>query len=255
MIVVGAGRVGTALRLRSEAAGEACALVSREEGWEALDGPPGTPIVLAVRNDDLGEVVPRVPRHRREDLVFVQNGMIRPWLRDQGLSGCTRGLLYFAVSTRGERGDPGSPSPFCGPHDGALVRWFVTIGLPAERLDWARFSVAELEKLLWIASFGLLCEVHGEDVGTVCTTRRAELEPLVAELATVGRATMGVAAPIATWVERLCAYSMAIPTYRGSVKEWPWRNGWFVAEARRRRIATPVHDALLAAVGRPTSAD
>ena len=99
-IVIGAGRIGTAF---SAAAG--CALITRERGWFVLDEPAGDPIAVCVRNDDLGAVLAAVPKHRWPDLVFVQNGMIDPWLEDHGLEGNTRGLLFFAVATRGGADD------------------------------------------------------------------------------------------------------------------------------------------------------
>ena len=51
MIVIGGGRVGTALAERSAEVGIDCTLVSRQHGWEALAGPPGDPILVTVRND------------------------------------------------------------------------------------------------------------------------------------------------------------------------------------------------------------
>jgi len=251
MIVIGAGRVGTALARRAEERGLPCALVRRDAGWEALEGRPGTPILVATRNDDLPEVVAQVPEHRREDLVFVQNGMVRPWLREQLLGQSTRGLLYFSVPSLGapiEIGD--RPSPLCGPRSLETVGWLVDLGIPAISVDWARFSAFELEKLIWTSAFGVLCETFDCDVGTICAERTAELRSLVRELSRVGRASMGVDLPIEWLLGRLCAYSASIPTTRASVKEWRWRNGWFVEEAARRGVATPVHLHLLEGIGK-----
>lgn len=250
MVVIGAGRVGTALQLQAKDAGAPCTLVRRDAGWEALDGPPGDPILVTVRADDLEDLLPRVPARRRDDLVFAQNGAIRGWLASHGLAGCTRGLLFFAVAAKGSRLEPGKDSPFCGPYAHETVRWLVSIGVGACVVDWARFSAAELEKLIWNAAFGLLCEAHGTDVGGVVRDHRAELHALAGELSRVGRASMGVDPDLDRLVDRLCAYSLTIPTYRGAVKEWRWRNGWFVEEAARFRVDTPVHHALLRRVGR-----
>lgn len=251
MIVIGAGRIGTALADRAQERGVTCHLVHRETGWEALAGRPGAPILVATRNDDLQEVVARVPAHRREDLVFVQNGMIRPWLWQQMLGQCTRGLLFLSVSSLGapiEIGD--RPSPFCGPRALEVVGWMVDLGLPAQSVDWARFSAFELEKLVWICAFGVLCEIFECDVGTVCAERAAELRSLVTELLRVGCASTGVDLPMDWLLGRLCAYSRSIATTRVTVKEWRWRNGWFVEEAARYGIATPVHLHLLEGIGR-----
>lgn len=250
MIVIGAGRVGTSLRRRAVERDQPCTLVSRTEGWDAVKGRPGTPIMVTVRNDDLDKVVDAVPAHRRDDLVFVQNGMIRPWLRSRGLAHATRGLLYFAARARDGAIEPGDASPFCGVHANEMVGWFIDLDLEAIGLNWARFSRFELEKLIWNTAFGLLCEHLECDVGTVCADHRAELEALVAELSRVGRASLGLDVPLDFLVDRLCAYSSSIPDYRGSVKSWPWRNGWFLEEAKRYRVATPRHEELLRAVGK-----
>ena len=51
---------------------------------QPVSGPAG-PIVVCTRNDDLQAIVDATPADRREDLVFIQNGMLQPWLDAQGL--------------------------------------------------------------------------------------------------------------------------------------------------------------------------
>ena len=114
MDIIGAGRVGGALAARADKAGLPHQLIDRENGWEALDGPAGTPILVCVRNDDLDEVLRKTPKPRHTDLVFVQNGMLRPYLEANNLAGATRGLLFFAVASRGAELVPGGNSPFVG---------------------------------------------------------------------------------------------------------------------------------------------
>lgn len=245
--VIGAGRVGGALAARSPID---CDLVTRDAGWEALDAAAGAPVVVAARNDDLDDVLARVPAHRRPDLVFVQNGILEPWLKRHGLEDSTRGLLYFAVARRGAPIEPGGTSLFTGPHAAALVDWLRAMRLPASEAAPDEFRAEMLEKLLWNTSFGLLCEVHDCSVGEVLELHIDPLAALVRELAEVGRAGVGVALETESLLDRLCAYARAIPTYRGAVKDWPWRNGWFVETARAHGLATPVHDGLLRSIGR-----
>jgi ketopantoate reductase len=248
-IVIGAGRVGTALQARSAKIGVPCALVSRDHGWEALEGPQGDPVILAVRNDDLLEVAARVPRNRRTDLVVIQNGAVRQHLRDNALERVTRGLIYFAVSKRGEPIQPGGTSWFSGHHGLTLARWFGQMGLSAESVDWGRFSFYELQKMCWIAAFGPLCDRHDTTVGDIADNHRDALHALVTELAAIGRAAHGIDVPIDYLVEGLCAYSRTIPDFRASTKEWRWRNGWFVETARRHHLKIPVQRELLTAIG------
>ena len=48
------------------------------------------PIVVATRNDALDAIVDAVPPERRGDLVFLQNGMLEPWLEKRGLQDATQ---------------------------------------------------------------------------------------------------------------------------------------------------------------------
>lgn len=251
VIVIGAGRIGTALAGRQDGQGQKrFVLVDRQRGWEQIDAGGKGPIVLAVRNDDLNAVLERVPSSRHGDLVFVQNGMLRPWLADRGLSGATRGLLFMAVPSVGAAIEPGGESPFWGPHADAMVEAFTAVGLPAKVVDGRAFAEIELEKLIWNCAFGLFCQALDCDVGTVVEQHRPRLKLLVAELLAVGGPALGVKLELEPLVERLCEYSRSIPRYRGAVKEWPWRNGWFVSTARARKVRTPTHDMLLLAIGK-----
>ncbi len=249
MLVIGAGRVGSALKAASDGVGVPCTVITRSAGWEALKGPPGDPIVVTTGCDDLAMVIERTPRHRKEDLVFVQNGMFRALLREHQLPGATRGLLWMAVRARGAPIEPGRPAVFTGPHAREMMRWFITIGIDAEVTDWARFTALELEKLIWNTAFGLLCELYGLDVGAVATERRNELTALVQELARVGRMSTGSEMPLNVLVQRLCDYSATVSTYKASVKDFQWRNGWFLQVAAEHRFQMVLHEELLRAAG------
>lgn len=251
-VVIGGGRIGTALVQQSQAHGLNVPLVRREDGWQALDEPPGPPIAVCVRNDDLSAVLQRVPAHRRADLVFLQNGMLRPWLSDHGLEKASRGLLFFAVAQRGGPAIPGGVSPMAGARAQAMASWFRQIDLPAAAVSPEEFAAVEVEKLLWNSAFGLLCEVYRCDVGTVVHQHRQQLWDLAAEMLQLAGPACGADLALEPLVERLCAYSLAIADYRGAVKEWPWRNGWFVQEAARRGLRSPVHEELTKRLRRPT---
>jgi ketopantoate reductase len=249
VIVIGAGRIGTALHELEPAS---IPLVTRTQGWEALVGQVGEPIVVAVRNDDLDAVLDRVPEWRRGDLVFVQNGMLRPWLAERGLTNITRGLLFFAVAKRGDPIQPGAvPSPFCGPRAAVLVDTLRGLGVAVEEVEPEAFVAIELEKLIWNCAFGLCCEAFGATVGEVVEQRHDELRNLVAELLKVGERVFDVTLELDPLLDRLCAYSRSIADYRGAVKEWRWRNGAFVLAAEEQGVATPNHARLLRATGHP----
>lgn len=247
MIIIGAGRVGGALAQRARKAGLEHTLVNRTEGWDAIERT-GAPIFVAVRNDDLSAVLDKVPASARERLVFTQNGMLRPWLTQRGLGDCTRGLLFLAVPSRGAPLDPGGNSPFVGPQAGAVAKWMGSIEVPASTPDATAFAVTELEKLLWNCCFGLLCEHTDGPVGAVVEQHDELLTRLADELLHLGMPAFGLTLDSdarEALKERLRAYSRSIPDYRGAVKEWPWRNGWFVEVAREAGL----HEELLDKTG------
>lgn len=243
--VIGAGRIGQALQARAEANGVDGRLVRRDGDWDALADAPGRPALVCTRNDDLPTVIDAVPASRRADLVFVQNGMLRPSLASWGLADATRGLLFLAVQRRGDDATPGEPSPFHGRHDDAVVAWMTALGLPARSTDSEGFAALELEKLLWNCVFGVLCDARDADVGTIVREHRALVTALVTELLPVGERALGVRLDVTPLVDRLCAYSLSIQDFRAGVREWPWRNGWFAAQG----VALPLHDALLSEAG------
>ncbi len=247
VLVIGAGRIGLALH---ERASTQFGLIDRTHGWERVSEGGREALLVAVRNDDLAAVVARIPSSRRGDLVFVQNGMLRPWLIERGLDHATRGLLFMAVAKRGDPIQPGGVSPFCGPRAADVVAAFAAAELPAEVVPPEAFAAIELEKLIWNCAFGLLCEAHACSVGEVVERHADELRALVAELLAIGQPSFSISLELEPLLARLSTYSRSIPDYRGAVKEWHWRNGYFVLAAAERGIATPVHDRLLAAVGR-----
>ncbi len=246
MIAIGAGRIGTALQRAARGRGIPFTLIDRKTGWDALDGPAGEPIVALVRTDDLPAVADRVPRARLADLVIVQNGMLREWLATQGLERCTRGELYFAVAARESAPIVGYPSIFTGLHATAVVDELVALGVAAREVDWLTFTYYELEKTVWLAAFGLLCEEHGVNVGAVAADHREELAGLARELMSLGRRVYGIDAPHAFTLERLVRYAESIASWPAAVREIPHRTGWFDAAAQRTGIDLPVFRALLA---------
>lgn len=251
MFVIGGGRVGTALYAMALANGrQPCTLITRTNNWHELQKPAGRAIMVATRNDDLEAVVSRVPLHRHDDLVFIQNGMIRPFLKRRGLAHCTRGLMYFAVSKRGDVPRPGGKSPFSGPRAANVVAWMNSSKIPAREVDAAEFGALELEKLSWNCAFGLMCEVYKETVGNVADRHGDELAKLVREFAAIGRKAMDVKVSDRELLRHQVAYARSISSYRGAIKEWDWRNGWFIEAAAKHEIEAPVHEELLRRAGR-----
>ncbi|KAG1662010.1 hypothetical protein FOA52_009499 [Chlamydomonas sp. UWO 241] len=275
-VIVGGGRVG--LALEEMAAGKAV-LVKR---GEPVAGPPG-PIIIATRNDDLQAIVDATPADRKSDLVFIQNGMLQPWLDKVGLGDNTQVLVYFAVAKKGEKPTDGktdvNPEGLTaanGKHAQAMADLLASGGLSCKVLDKADYSKSMLEKLIWISALmlvgakhkvtvGEVESKHTEEVSTLITEMtaagRAELiththtqvSALITEMAAAGSAELGITLDDGV-VARLLAYARSVAHFPTAVKEFPWRNGWFHAISAAK-IASgaadpmPRHTALLKEVG------
>lgn len=149
-IIIGGGRVGQALAEM----GPGTDVVVRRGG--AIAGPPG-PIIVATRNDSLDAIVDATPADRRDDLVFIQNGMLQPWLDKRGLSEATQLLVYFAVAKLGDAPTDGKTdvnpeglTAAYGRHAAAVAARLAKGGLSCKVLGKAEFTQAMLEKLVWI---------------------------------------------------------------------------------------------------------
>ncbi len=242
MNIIGRGRLGTAFERRMAARGISGEAFGRDDDLLALVESSG-PILVCTRNDDLDGVWASVPPSRRGDLVFVQNGMVRPWLARHELQGAGRGLIFAAVARVGDDFRPGGESAFAGPHAAAVVEFCRAIDLPAIALDPTQFATLELEKLVWNCAFGLLCDALGQPVGA--TLNDPGCDALLRELIRAGAGAFDLEPDVDAMIGRLRAYSASIASYRGSVKEWRWRNGALIEAARAIGMEMPSHDGWL----------
>lgn len=89
--IIGGGRIGALL----EEAG-CCRVLKRDDSISAEESGP---IIICTRNDALDGIVDDCPEHRREDLVFVQNGYLDDFLESKGLLDNTQVLLYLSKAS------------------------------------------------------------------------------------------------------------------------------------------------------------
>ena len=246
MIIIGNGRVGGALNRRANAAGEPSTVISRSSGWDILESPDAHgPILVTTNAGDLEQVIAQVPSCRHKELAFTQNGMIDDVLRKHGLEGNTRGLLYFAVPKRGADISPGGASIFTGPYADSVTDWFQQVDLDANEVQKEHFRNEMFSKLIWNCVFGLMCDVYDCTVGELVGSRRSMIDELVAELSQVANFRGNATLNASETSDSLCEYSMSIPGYQGALKQWEWRNGWFVQATVNLEEETPRHHELL----------
>ena len=236
--IVGAGRIGTLFStLKAVEPLIEVALLKRGE----VELLPSGPIVICTRNDDLDGVLSWVPEDRYADLIFIQNGMLQSWFDERHLSTVTQGLLYIAVSKVGDVPVDGHRSVVTGPQSDVFVWLMTRLGLQCKAVEQSVFFVEMLEKLLWNCVFGLLCDVFDIPVGQIVEEHHSAVSRLTVELLDVAIPELGLdysQVNNEALLERLCTYSMSIPLYKGALKEWSWRNGWFWSRQNDTTYAT-----------------
>ncbi|MBM75708.1 MAG: hypothetical protein CMK59_09935 [Proteobacteria bacterium] len=235
--IVGAGRVGQNFAKSAPHH----SLIRR---GDSLSDLPKGPIVLCTRNDDLEGIVDSIQKERHCDLIFVQNGMIEHFLGSRDLLDTTQALLYIAIGKIGDQAVDGEKTVVVGKWSELFCDLMSVCGLKCQSVDRKNYRVQMAEKFLWIASFGVLCDVHGKSVGDVAQEHRSDVDALSEELRGVVARNAGIQIPTGL-CQRLCLYSESIPNYRASVKEWSWRNGWLW-----EREQSPLHASFLNILGR-----
>ena len=217
--IVGAGRIGQAL---AKMADGNSTLFRRGDPLQNLQKGP---IVLCVRNDDLADIIPLLPKDRLQDCVFVQNGMLQSWLIEHGLENCTQSLLYFAVAKMGD-------DPVDGGRTVTMGKWAMDFqkllqqgNIYSEVVSKETFDISMCSKYLWICVMSALCDYYQCDVGTVLEKHSDSIRELTVECSMIVANHTGIQLSDQLYKE-LNDYTKTIPHYRCSVKEWKWRNGW-----------------------------
>lgn len=92
-------------------------------------------------------------------------------------------------------------------------------------------------------------------VGEVEQNHRQEVHQLVSELSTLITTYYPHIIIADNLEERLCGYARAVANYPTAMKEYPWRNGWFVSLAQNNAATVlkedpcPLHTQLLQEIG------
>jgi hypothetical protein len=89
-----------------------------------------SPILVASHSSSLDAVLERTQEERWKDLVFLQNGMLQPWLRAHGLESNTQALLFMAAAPE----DPAFPKG----------RMLITNGRCRDSIVWGRSEISHI---------------------------------------------------------------------------------------------------------------
>lgn len=227
-VIVGGGRIGTFMYESNE---KRDLLLGKRDDTV---GPETTgPIYICTRNNDLDNIIAKTPSHRLEDLVFLQNGVLTTYLKSKGLEKNTQGLIYFAVSKKGEKPidgitdlNPDGLTAVTGKWANDFKQRMVKGGLTCHVLDKQAWDVAMLEKHIWICAFMAVGSKYGITVGAVEKDHKDEIKELIEELGHAITQEKGIQFPNGL-ADRLCAYARSVAHFPTALKEFEWRNGYF----------------------------
>ena len=146
-IIIGNGRIGSFLYESNQ---QRDILLQRNDVFplESFSGP----VYIATRNNDLKDIIEKTPINRRNDLIFLQNGVLNEFLNPYELQDNTQGLIYFAISKKNEK-----------PIDG--ITEINPNGLTAVTGKWANDFALRLRQL------GLTCRVLDKTTWIVAMVR------------------------------------------------------------------------------------
>lgn len=245
--IVGDGRIGNFLFSK----GNGDDLVIRRGDSIPPDAPG--PVYLCTRNDDLEEILLNCPEEKKEDLVFIQNGMLEQLLRRHGMTDNTKANLYFAIPKLGAKPidgvtetNPEGLTAVCGKWEGSFLERIEKANLTCKVLKERDFRRSQLEKLIWICVFNLIGAVHGNvPMGEVAKMHEKEVTEMSIELAQMVRFTLTVGM-LPNIEERLLAYGRVVKDFPTALKEFKWRNGFFydyslLAKKNKFDDPTPMH--------------
>jgi len=245
--IIGAGRIGSLLARYGEGRDT---LVGR---GDAIPADGTGPIYVCTRAEDLDAVISACPDERREDLVFMQNGMLEPVLRKYSLVDNTRANLYLAVPSLGADpidgitpSHPNGLTAAYGKWAGSLQERLAEANLSCKILHEKDFRRSTLEKLIWISAFNLVGAIHGgANMGDVATKYATDVDAMVTEMGMMVRFTLTVGM-LPRLEERQREFALSVKDFKTGIKEFEWRNGYFyrysmLAREKGFPDPTPMH--------------
>eukprot|EP00596_Hydrurales_sp_CCMP1899_P009537 CAMPEP_0119034982 /NCGR_PEP_ID=MMETSP1177-20130426/1978_1 /TAXON_ID=2985 /ORGANISM="Ochromonas sp, Strain CCMP1899" /LENGTH=167 /DNA_ID=CAMNT_0006992829 /DNA_START=430 /DNA_END=930 /DNA_ORIENTATION=+ len=166
--------------------------------------------------------------NRREDLVFLQNGMLASFLQEKGLEKNTQGLIYFAISKKGEQPidgitdtNPEGLTAVTGKWSADLADRMRASGLSCHELEAKEWEIKMFEKHIWICAFMAIGAKFRCTVGEVEKTHEESVRMLINELARTITKESGVHFPLGI-ADRLCAYARSVGHFPTALKEQKW---------------------------------
>lgn len=239
--IIGSGRIGSFLAEAGD-----CTMLGR---IDKIDESGQGPILIATRNDALAGIVDNCPEGRRKDLVFLQNGYLDDFLKENGLMDNTQVLLYLSVTAKGAepvdgvtKVNPEGLTTATGIHAQAFADRLAKLNMKCNVVDADSYRPAMFEKLIWICTYMLVGTSRGcTSVGHAGKDQKELVQLVVQELVAAVEAKEKIQFQPGT-LERLAAYTDVVADFPCGVKEFEWRNKYFFDLGDD---ACPTHNGLL----------
>jgi len=235
-VIVGSGRIGSMLLGFGQRRGFDDVVVKRGNLIPA--DHPG-PVYVCTQTADLDAVIAACPPEKKDDLVFLQDGMLEPLFQRHGLYGPTQAALWLACMRVGGKpldgitaDAPEGLTVVSGKWCDALAMRLSTgdLGCQVKMARDGRRSV--LEKLVFVSSYNLVGACYGGiTVGEVAKKHSNEVNTVARELASFIRYTLAVSL-FSGLDDRLAAYAEKMEFMPTSIRDFEFRNGYFYKYAK-----------------------
>ena len=230
-VIVGGGRIGTMLLDFGKRRGFDDILIKRGDPIPA--DHPG-PIYVCTQTEDCEAVIAACPEEKKDDLVFLQDGMLEPIFQRNGLYGPTQAALWMSCMRVGGKPVDGVTSDAPDGLTTVSGKW---AGAFAMRMNTGDLSChvkmerdgrrSVLEKLVFTTAYNLVGACYGGiTVGEVASKHPSEVDAMCRELASFIRYTLSVSL-FSGLDERLAAYAQKMEFIPTSIKDFEYRNGYF----------------------------
>ena len=230
-VIVGTGRIGTMLRGFGERRGYEDVLIKRGDPIPA--DHPG-PVYVCTPTADLAAVIAACPEEKKDDLVFMQDGMLEPTFQRNGIYGPTQASLWLSCPRLGGKPVDGITSEAAegltavsGKWAGAFAMRMGTGDLSCHVRQDRDLRRSVLEKLVFTSAYNLVGACYGGiTIGEVAEKHPTEVDTMCRELASFIRYTLSVSL-FSGIDERLAAYARTVEFLPTSIEDFEYRNGYF----------------------------
>lgn len=197
LVVFGVGQLGQLYAAGALRLGLRVTPITRHDDPTTVlaDLPLGTPILLAVSEDDLGPAVSKIPPARWGDLCLVQNELFPARWRALGLTEPTI-LVVWLSKKKARPVEVARVSPAYGKHAAIMTAMFEALELPAKALeDTAALDVELVAKFAFILTINALGLVENLTLGEWLARDPETVARLVTEAQALGEAHLGHPVP------------------------------------------------------------